>query len=361
MNYSHLTLKDFTFELFLKMGCPEDQANLAAEVLIDADLKGIDSHGIARLPGYVRLWEKGRLVSNPNIEIVHETPSTAVIDGDSGLGMVVAPEAMKVAIEKAKTAGTGWVSVRNSNHYGTAGYHAMMAVENDMVGISMTNASPLVAPTFGAERLLGTNPMAVAIPALSQPPFLADFATTTVANGKLEINKRKGQPIPKGWAQDQHGNPSTDASCVEKGGALVPLGGTREFGSHKGYCLGSIVDIFSAVFSGANYGPWVPPFVSFLEPSSDPVGKGIGHFFGAMRIDAFRPAEEFKSEMDRWITRFRNSKPAKGEQQVLIPGDPERTACEVRKYKGIPLLPAVVDSLATLSTKFDLELPEPIR
>ncbi len=360
MKYTHDSLKAFTVKVFLKMGCPEDQANLAAKVLIDADLKGIDSHGIARLPGYVRLWEKNMIVSSPIIEIVHETPSTAVIDGGGGLGLVVAPSAMKVAIEKAKTVGTGWVSVRNSNHYGIAGYHALIAVENDMIGISMTNASPLVAPTFSAERLLGTNPIAVAIPAGNQPPFVADFATTTVANGKLEIMKRKELPIPTGWAQDFEGNPSTNATCVEQGGALLPLGGTREFGSHKGYCLGSIVDIFSAVFSGANYGPWVPPFVSYLEPSSDPVGKGIGHFFGAMRIDAFRPVKEFKSEMDRWITRFRNSKPAQGEKQVLIPGDPERATCEVRKNNGIPLLPAVVDSLTTLSTKFELELPKTI-
>jgi LDH2 family malate/lactate/ureidoglycolate dehydrogenase len=202
--------------------------------------------------------------------------------------------------------------------------------------------------------------MAVAIPALNQPPFLADFATTTVANGKLEIMKRKGQPIPQGWAQDTDGKPSTDASCVEQGGALVPLGGTRELGSHKGYCLGSIVDIFSAVFSGANYGPWVPPFVSFLEPSNNQVGKGIGHFFGAMRIDAFRPAEEFKSEMDRWITRFRGSKPAPDEEQVLVPGDPERATYKIRLNEGIPLLPAVIKSFEALSEKFDLEPPEAI-
>ncbi len=359
--YHHYSLQAFTVKVFLKMGCPDDQAQQAAKVLIDADLKGIDSHGIARLPGYVRLWEKDRLTADPKIEVVHETPSTAVIDGDGGLGLVVAPEAMKVAIGKAGTAGTGWVSVRNSNHYGTAGYHAMMAVEKDMIGISMTNASPLVAPTFSSERLLGTNPMAVAIPALSQPPFLADFATTTVANGKLEVMKRKGQPIPQGWAQDNEGNPSTDASCVEQGGALVPLGGTREFGSHKGYCLGSIVDIFSAVFSGANYGPWVPPFVSFLEPGSNPVGKGIGHFFGAMRIDAFRPAEEFKSEMDRWITRFRSSKPVQGEEQVLIPGDPERTTYKIRLIEGIPLLPPVIKSFEVLAEKFHLEAPEAIK
>lgn len=358
MAYNHQSLAQFAEHVFLKMGCPEDQAKLAAEVLIEADLKGIDSHGIARLEGYVRLWEKDRFNPKPHIRVVHKTPSTALMDGDRGLGLVVAPEAMKVAIEKAKTAGTGWVAVRNSNHYGIAGYHALMAIDHDMVGISMTNASPLVAPTFSSERLLGTNPMAVAIPAKDQPPFVADFATTTVANGKLEIMKRKGQPIPTGWAQDMAGKPSNDPACVEQGGALVPLGGTRELGSHKGYCLGSIVDIFSALFSGANYGPWVPPFVSFLEPSSEPVGQGIGHFLGAMRIDAFRPAEEFKTEMDRWINRFRSSKPAPGKQQVLIPGDPERMTREDRLKDGIPLIPAVIKSLKELSEKFQITLPE---
>ncbi|GJM27888.1 MAG: malate dehydrogenase [Cyclobacteriaceae bacterium] len=342
------------------MGCSLEQAELASKVLIDADLKGIDSHGIARLQGYVRLWEKDRINSSPDIRVVHQTPSTAVVDGDGGLGLVVAPYAMKIAIEKANAVGTGWVSVRNSNHFGIAGYHALMPVAHDMVGISMTNASPLVAPTFSAERLLGTNPIAVAIPAKHQPPFVADFATTTVANGKLEIMKRKQQPIPLGWAQDKNGAPSNDASCVELGGALVPLGGTRESGSHKGYCLGSIVDIFSAVFSGANFGPWVPPFVSFLEPSCDPVGKGIGHFLGAMRVDAFRPAEEFKLEMDRWINRFRSSKAAEGAPPVLIPGDPEREMEQQRLVSGIPLLDPVTESLNELAKRFELKSIDPI-
>jgi LDH2 family malate/lactate/ureidoglycolate dehydrogenase len=357
MLYSHQSLAEFVVRIFLKLGCPPDQAKAGAEVLIDADLKGIDSHGVARLPGYVRLWKKDRLNAAPDIKVVHETPSTAVIDGDGGLGLVVAPEAMRLAIKKAEATGTGWVSVRNSNHFGIAGYHALMAVDRDMVGISMTNASPLVAPTFSAERLLGTNPIAVAIPAGKQPPFVADFATTTVANGKLEISKRKGQPIPLGWAQDAQGKPSTDASCVEQGGALMPLGGNREMGGHKGYCLGSIVDIFSAVFSGANYGPWVPPFVSFLEPSRNPVGKGIGHFLGAMRIDAFRPAHEFKANMDNWIGRFRSSTPSPGSKQVLVPGDPERLCLKDRMKNGIPLLPAVVNNLETLSQEFKVKMP----
>lgn len=340
------------------MGAPQDQAQLAAKVLIDADIKGIDSHGVARLNGYVRLWEKDRINARPNISVVHETPSTGVIDGDAGLGLVVAPEAMNLAIKKAREVGSGWVSVRNSNHFGIAGYHAQLAVEKDMVGIAMTNASPLVAPTFSSERLLGTNPIAVAIPAGKQPPFVADFATTTVANGKLEIKKREQQSIPVGWAQDQEGKSSTDPSCVEQGGALLPLGGTRESGSHKGYCLGSIVDIFSAVFSGASYGPWAPPFVSFLEPVEDPVGQGLGHFFGAMRIDAFRPASEFKEHMDQWITRFRSSKPAPGEEQVLVPGDPERKMEATRLEEGIPLLAPVAHALNQLADKFGLQHPD---
>jgi L-2-hydroxycarboxylate dehydrogenase (NAD+) len=351
--YSHL--QDFSLAIFGKIGCPENQAKLATEVLLKADLRGIDSHGIARLSGYVRLWEKKRVNSSPSIKIVHESPSTAVVDGDSGLGLVVAPKAMEIAISKARQAGTGWVAVKNSNHFGIAGYHAMMALSHDMIGMAMTNASPLVAPTFSIERLLGTNPIAVAIPALTQPPFVADFATTTAANGKLEILQRKNQRAPLGWIQTKDGLPSTDPNEGKSGGALIPLGSDREHGSHKGFCLGSWVDIFSAVLSGANYGPWVPPFVAFLDPPSDPVGDGIGHFLGAMRIDAFRPAEEFKRHMDNWITRFRSAKTIEGEERVIIPGDPERELNEQRLRSGIPLNPKVVEDLKALGARFSVD------
>jgi L-2-hydroxycarboxylate dehydrogenase (NAD+) len=355
MTYSYAQLYQFTLEMLIKIGCPEDQAKIGTEVLLSADLRGVDSHGVARLSGYVRLWEKGRINSTPNIRVVHETPSTAVVDGDGGLGLVVAPFAMKVAIGKAKIAGTGWVAVKNSNHYGIAGYHAMMALEHDMIGISLTNASPLVAPTFSKERLLGTNPIAVAIPAKDQPPFVADMATTTAANGKLEILQRKNQDTPTGWVQDKDGQETTSANGVKDGGALLPLGGDREHGSHKGYALGAIVDIFSAVLSGANYGPWVPPFVAFLEPDPNPVGAGIGHFFGAMRVDAFRPADEFKAHMDNWISRFRAAKPTPGNEKVLIPGDPERELEAIRRVEGIPLLEPVVKDLTALGEKFGVK------
>ncbi|HLW20390.1 MAG TPA: Ldh family oxidoreductase, partial [Cyclobacteriaceae bacterium] len=336
MNFTLDQLLSFTKNILIKIGCSEKDAATAADVLVSADLRGVDSHGVARLSGYVRLWEAGRINPTPDIKVVYETPSTAVVDGDGGLGLVVAPFAMQVAIEKAKTAGTGWVSVKNSNHYGIAGIHAMQALQHDMIGISLTNASPLVSPTFSAERLLGTNPISVAIPAKTQPPFVADMATTTAANGKLEILQRKGEEAPLGWIQDKEGFPTTSPYGVRDGGALLPLGGDREHGSHKGYALGAIVDIFSAVLSGANYGPWVPPFVAFLQPDPNPVGEGLGHFFGAMRVDAFRPAEAFKENMDTWISRFRAAKTTPGHEKVLIPGDPERELEAERRAYGIP-------------------------
>jgi L-2-hydroxycarboxylate dehydrogenase (NAD+) len=353
--YAYQSLFDFTYKIFKQIGCNDKHAETATNALLSADVRGIDSHGVARLSGYVRLWEAGRINSTPKICITHETPSTAVVDGDSGLGLVVAPHAMQIAINKAEQVGTGWVSVRDSNHFGIAGYHAMMALEKDMIGIAMTNASALVAPTFSIERMLGTNPVAVAIPAGEQPPFVADFATTTAANGKLEILQRKNQDTPLGWVQDKNGNPSTNANELKSGGALLPLGSDREHGSHKGYALGSIVDIFSAVLSGASYGPWVPPFPAYVPMPENMPGKGLGHFFGAMRIDAFRPAEEFKQHIDNWIERFRNAKPSPGYDKVLIPGDPEREMEALRMKEGIPVVESVVNDLKMLAARFNLE------
>ncbi len=336
------------------MGCPDADADLAADVLLKSDLRGIDSHGVARLSGYVRLWEKQRINATPNVRVVHETATTATVDGDGGLGLVVAPFAMKVAIEKAKIYGSGWVSVKNSNHFGIAGYHSLMAVKEEMIGISMTNASPLVAPTYANERLLGTNPMCYAFPAGTYPPLVVDMATAAAANGKLEIAQRSGSPIPEGWAQDASGNPSTDPHQLKQGGSLLPLGSDKEHGSHKGYGLSATVDILSAVLSGANYGPWVPPFVAFLEPPTDPVGEGIGHFLGAMRIDGFRPAQEFKDHLDNWITRFKNAKTIDENKKVIIPGEPEYNFEQERKIQGIPLIDVVVNDLNELAAKLGI-------
>ncbi|MEO9871070.1 Ldh family oxidoreductase [Ekhidna sp.] len=356
MIFSAEELKRFATQVFVKIGCPQEEANQAADVLINADLRGVDSHGMARLSGYIRLHEKNRLNATPKIKTVHETPSTAVVDGDLGLGLVVGPHSMRLAIEKAKNVGSGWVAVKNSNHYGIAGYHSMMALDEDCIGISLTNASPLVSPTFSKERLLGTNPISIAIPTKNQPPFVLDMATTTAANGKLEVLQRKGLDAPEGWLQDKQGHITTDAKGLVNGGSMRPLGGDREHGSHKGYALGAVVDILSAVLSGANYGPWVPPFVAFIDPAPNPVGEGLGHFFGAMRIDAFRDGEEFKSHMDNWIERFRESETVNPDDKVLIPGDPEREMAQERLKNGIDLLDPVVKDLRELGEKLDVTL-----
>ena len=350
--FTYSRLFEFTEQVFQKIGCSKQEASTATKTLLSADLRGIDSHGVARLSGYVRLWEAKRVNATPDIKVIHETPSTAVVDGDSGLGLVVAPFAMQIAIEKAKQVGTGWVSVQNSNHFGIAAHHAMMALEHDMIGIAMTNASPLVAPTFSIDRMLGTNPICVVAPAGNEPPFVADLATTTAANGKLEILQRKNLPTPAGWVQDKEGKPSIDANELKKGGALLPLGGDKEHGSHKGYALGAIVDIFSALLSGANYAPWVPPFPAYVPMPSQQPGKGIGHFLGAMRIDAFRTADSFKKDMDHWISGFRSCKPIAGEEKVLVPGDPEREMESFRIKNGIPLLDAVTADLNILAERF---------
>ncbi len=356
MQVQYLKLKTFVSQIFQAIGCDEKDANLAADVLVSADLRGIDSHGVARLAGYVRLYDNGRLNTKPEIKILHQTPSTALIDGDKGLGLVVAPFAMEIAQEKANNVGTGWVAVQNSNHFGIAGYHAMKALENGMIGWAMTHAAPLVTPTFSKEKLLGTNPIAIAIPAKKEPPFVADFASTAVAYGKLEILQRKGLNTPNGWVQDKDGNPSNDAFAIKNGGALLPLGTDREHGSHKGYALGAIVDILSGVLSGANFGPWVPPFATAGFMSAvESVGNGTGHFLGAMRVDAFRPVDAFLNDMDKWICRFKNAESIDSEK-VLVPGDPERMLEAERKVIGIPLLEPVVKDLESLGKRFAVNL-----
>ena len=347
-------LREFTEQVFKAMGCSDAHAALAADVLLMADLRGIDSHGVARLSGYVRLWEQQRINATPNIRVVHETPTTATVDGDRGLGLVVAPYAMEVALQKARQYGSGWVAIRNSNHFGIAGYHALKAVAEDMIGYAMTNASPLVAPTFGAERMLGTNPMCYAFPAGKYPPVVVDMATAAAANGKLEIAERAGKPVPEGWVLDAQGQPSTSPTALKQGGVLLPLGSDYAHGSHKGFGLSATVDILSGVLSGANYGPWAPPFVAFMQPAPDEPGLGLGHFVGAMRVDGFRPVADFKQNMDQWITRFKTSKRIDEQQPVVIPGEPEDEAMAQRKAHGIPLVDAVQHDLQTLAARFGL-------
>ena len=347
--YKYKYLLEFTRNVFLKMGCSMKDSEIIADVFLAAELRGHSSHGMIRIKDYYELWKAKRINTDPQVRVVHESPSTAVVDGDNAVGMVPARKSMEIAIEKAKNAGTGWVATRNSNHFGIAGYYSMMALKHDMIGICLTNANPLVAPTLSISRMMGTNPIAVAIPALKQPPFVADFATTPIARGKLAVAEKKGEKVPFGFVQDKDGVPSDDPSILRRGGSMLTLGGDRIHGSHKGFCLSAIVDIFSAVFSGANFGPFVPPSVAFLPVPEKKVGEGTGHFFGAMRIDAFQPSGEFKSKMDEWIETFRSAKPASGESHVIIPGDPEREAEEKNMKDGIKIVPAIKDDMLAIA------------
>lgn len=347
--YPSEQLRNFAGLVFESFGVPAADARLAAEVLELADLRGIDSHGIARLDSYYGLLKAGRINPQPTVTIVRESPSTATVDGDNGLGLVVGPQANCIAMDKAEDAGSGWVAVRNTNHYGIAGYYVLEALKRDQIGLSMTNTTRIVAPLWGADRMLGTNPLAIAFPGKMEPPIVIDMATTAAAFGKIEMAVRRNEPLPEGWAIDKQGFPTTDPHAMVDGGAMLPLGSERDRGGHKGYCLAAMIDLLCGPLAGANWGPFTPAFALSHKDPDRWVGKGIGHFFGALKIEAFIDPDELKRQIDDWIHTFRNAKPAPGSDGPLIPGDPEREAEQVRRTQGIPLVMPVVEDLRRLS------------
>jgi LDH2 family malate/lactate/ureidoglycolate dehydrogenase len=357
VTYSESDLRNFSIDLFKAIGCSIQDAELAADVLISADLRGIDSHGLARLSGYVRLFEAGRINTQPNIKIIREKKGNFSMDADAALGLISAPKAMDLVLEKTLVHGSSFAAIGNSNHFGIASYHALKALEHNCIGMAMTNASPLVAPTLSKERMLGTNPICYAIPTGKAPPFVLDMATSAAANGKLEIAERKNKPVPEGWLENAQGQSTTDPRDLKAGGHLLPLGSDVEHGSHKGYGLSSLVDILSGVLSGANYGPWVPPFVSFLPVLPDLPGKGLGHFLGAMEVDGFMEIEEFKNRMDHWIARFKDAKTIDDTQKVIIPGEPEFQHLKERKQSGIPIIDKVSKDLKEVAEKYKINHP----
>jgi len=345
------SLSDFCVRVFQKMGVPEEDARITADVLVTADLRGIDSHGVARLRRYVNGLRDGMMIAQPQVQVVTDTPTTALIDAGAGLGQPVSYRAMERAIGKAKEHGAGFVTVRNSNHYGIAGYYAMMALAHDCIGISMTNSAALVVPTFGRDARLGTNPIAVAAPAGREPPFVLDMATSTVPRGKLEVYNRLDKPLPVGWATDETGTPTDDAEQVlenfrrRAGGGLLPLGGAGELlGGHKGYGLSLWVDVFCAILSGAAYADTVYPKM----PGGKPLPSKIGHFFGAWRVDGFRLVDEFKAAMDDLQRRLRDTPKAAGETRIYIHGEKEYEEAERRSREGIPLNPKVAADLRAI-------------
>ena len=344
-------LREFSTRVFLHFGVPKEAAAQAADVLASADLRGIDSHGVARLHTYFDLLSEGRINPKPQIKTIRSTLSTANVDGDNGLGLVVGPQANRIAMDMAEKAGSGWVSVCNTNHFGIAGYYVLQALERDLIGWAMTNSTSIVAPLWGIERMLGTNPIAIAFPGKEEPPIVIDMATCAAAYGKIEMARRKGEAIPAGWAIDKQGRVTTNPDDAVNGGALLPLGSDRERGGHKGYALAIMVDMLSGVLSGANWGPFAPPFALRLTTPERSVGKGIGHFFGAMRVDGFIDADSFKRQIDDYVRVFRAAKPAPGTKGPLIPGDPEREAEKLRREKGVPLIMPIIEDLRDISAK----------
>ncbi|NDC72251.1 MAG: Ldh family oxidoreductase [Sphingobacteriia bacterium] len=351
-HWSAEALETWVKGVFLRIGCSESHAAMAAAVLLAADLKGIDSHGVARLPGYVRLWRKGRINTDPQWRWTQRMPAVALLDADGALGLVAGQVAMEKAVAMAAEFGTAQVLVRNSNHFGIAAEHALMATARGMVGWAMTNASPLVAPLGSSKRLLGTNPLCYAFPPGSNGlPWVLDMATSAAANGKLELATAAGQAIPHGWASDHRGQGTTNPKVLQEGGALLPLGSTTEGGVHKGYGLGALVDLWSGLLSGASFGPWVPPFVDFLEPAKDGPGPGLGHAFGALAVEALMGLPEYRQRLDRWTQAF-------AEAGLVLHGMPEWEQRCIRLREGIPYTADGRRALVDLGASLDLQAPE---
>jgi LDH2 family malate/lactate/ureidoglycolate dehydrogenase len=348
------TLKNFAFEVFIAKGFSIEHATIASNVLVEADARGIDSHGVARLEGYVRLIDKGRINPVPNIHVVKGKKAALTINADKAIGLIAAQLAMKMAIENAHDVGSCSIAVMNSNHFGIASAHTELACNNQMIGIAMTNASPLVATFNTAERLLGTNPMCFSFPRQNAQHLHFDMATASAANGKLEIAERKGLEIPEGWMIMPDGSPCTDPAGLKKGASLLPLGSYKHLGIHKGYGLASVVDLLSGVLPGAAFGPWVPPFVAFLDPKPGSIGKGIGHFFSVLDIESFTDVSEYNLAIEKWIETFKNAKPLDPTVELMVHGEPEWRTKENRSTHGIPLNEKVYHSLVHLAKELHL-------
>jgi L-2-hydroxycarboxylate dehydrogenase (NAD+) len=348
--FRHSELTRFTAQVFERLGMPAADALAGAEVLIDADLAGIESHGIAHLPwhgGYAPGLKDGRVLPNPTVTVVRDSPVAATWDAGGGLGVLTARRAMEACIGKAEATGIGMVAVKNGRHFGAAGYYARMAAEQDMIGMAMCNVPPIAVASGSLDRAYGTNPIAMGAPVKDDHPFLLDVATTAVAGGKLEIALRQGKPIPAGWAVDAKGDDTDDPSILRKGGALQPLGSYVETSSHKGYGLGLMVDILtgvlpgmgSAIFAGAREQGW---------------------WFAAWRIDAFRDVDGFKADMKRMVDHLRSLRPRPGVEAVLVPGDPESASRADRLRNGVPLDAESIDQLRALGAELGVAFPNPV-
>jgi len=316
-------------DAFLALGMPGDEAARAADVLVWADLRGIESHGVSNMmPFYVRGLREGSINPRPELRVLREAPATATVDSDRGLGLAVGPRLMQMAIDKARISGVGAVAVTNGRHFGAAGYHAFLALEHDMIGVATTVGGLSVAPTFGAKAMIGLNPLAIAVPSGAEPPFVFDASMSSVAMNKVRLARRLGARISGGWIAHTDGTPIMEEADVPEQFLMLPLGATREIGSHKGYSLAVMVDVLAGVLSGTG-----PAFLA---------GPNVSHHFLAYRIDAFTDLAAFKRDTDVYLKGLRETPPAPGHDRVLYAGLPDHEEELDRRANGIPYHPDVV-------------------
>jgi LDH2 family malate/lactate/ureidoglycolate dehydrogenase len=351
-------LEKFMTDALKAAGVPAEDARTICEVLIESDKRGIDSHGIGRLkPIYIDRIRDGILNPVTTIEVLRDRKTTAVLDGHNGMGHVVSKRAMALAIEKAKAHGMGMTAVRNSTHYGIAGYYALMAIKEGMLGITGTNARPSIAPTFGVENMLGTNPLTIGFPTDEAFPFVLDCATSTTQRGKIEHYERMGKTLPPGWVIDDHGVTSCNAAQVLKDltagrAALTPLGGIGEEGSgYKGYGYAAVVEVLSAALQDGAYLKMLNGF----DEAGKKVPYPLGHFFIAIDLDEFMGLDAFKRTAGAIMRELRASRKAPGCDYIFTPGEKEHLAWEVRKRKGCPVPPALQKDMTTLRAWYNLD------
>ena len=332
-------LQNFMKDVFIKLGVPSNEAIQCSEVLIKSDLRGIESHGVGRLKMYYDRIRNGQHKPITNIEIIKESPTTALIDGNHGMGMIIGIKSMQMAIDKAKAYGMGSVAVRNSTHFGIDGYYPLMAVKENMIGLSVTNARPAISPTFGVKPMLGTNPIAFGAPTDEECPFLYDGATSITQRGKIEVKSREEKPTPEGWVIDQFGNSMTDSDEILNGltqkiSSLLPLGGAGELlAGHKGYGLATMVEILSASLQGGNflYG------LTGIGEDNTPVHFRLGHFFMAINIESFIDIDSFKKITGQILRDLRNSTKAPKCERIYTAGEKEFEMEEYVMQHGVPV------------------------
>lgn len=354
------SLEQFCEHIFQKLNLAEDDARTAATVLVASDAMGIPSHGVARLWRYVSGLQSGLIDPHAPVEVLLDTPASIVLNSNGGMGAPVSVKAMDTVIKKAETNGAAFGCVKESNHFGIAGYYARLALPEDMLGIAMTNTSALAVPTFGRQVMFGTNPLAFAAPANQEPPFVLDMSTTVVTRGKLEVYDRLGQQLPVGWAIDKNGRAAREARPMLEdmfqriGGGILPLGGMgKDFGGHKGYGLAVMIDILCAVLCGAAFGPAIADIPTSLSDR-------VSHFFGAIKIETFRDPKEFRRDMDQMLRDLKNCPPAEGDERVYYAGLPEFEKEQESERLGVQLLKKTYDALGKIGEEYEIDAP-PIR